>query len=154
MKNPEAKRSQAVNRVAVDLAPDLADTATFVTLFSARLDPPSGGLTYVDAGHGLSSIVTADGRLHRLSSDDLPLGTVDGSTWAEHHATIGVGDTLVSVSDGLLDYFDTPENAARAVVRSTVAATSADDLLDRISNYSMGNLIMDDLTIVVVRRLR
>lgn len=146
--------TEAVNRVAVDLAPDLADTSTFVTLFSARLDPAQGALTYVDAGHGLSSIITADGELRRLESADLPLGALDGSTWAEHHATIDVGDTFVSISDGLLDYFDTPDDAANAVVRSTVAASGAEDLIERICNYSMGHLVMDDLTAVVVRRLR
>lgn len=145
--------TEAVNRVAVDLAPDLADTSTFVTLFSARLNPATGALTYVDAGHGLSSIITADGELRRLGSADLPLGTLDGYTWAEHHARIDVGDTFVSISDGLLDYFDTPDHASMAVVRSAVAANSAEDLIDRISNYSMGHLIMDDLTAVVVRRL-
>lgn len=90
--------------------------------------PASGALTFVDAGHGLSSIIAADGERRHLASDDLPLGTLDGSTWTEQHATIGVGDTLVSVSDGLLDHFDSPDDTAAAIVRSAVAATSAADL--------------------------
>jgi serine phosphatase RsbU (regulator of sigma subunit) len=144
--------AEAVNRVAIDLAPDLADTATFVTLFSARLEP-AGRIAYVDAGHGLSEIVSPSGAVRRLASDRLPLGAVDGSTWREHTTTIGVGDTFVSVSDGLLDYFDTVGDATAAVARSAVAATSAEDLIDRISNYSMGHRILDDLTAVVIRRI-
>jgi serine phosphatase RsbU (regulator of sigma subunit) len=144
--------TEAINRVAIDLAPDLADTSTFVTLFSARLEP-AGRITYVDAGHGLSEIVSPSGAVRRLTSDGLPLGAVDGSTWLEHTTTIDVGDTFVSVSDGLLDYFDTVGDATAAVARSAVAATSAEDLIDRISNYSMGHRILDDLTAVVIRRI-
>jgi serine/threonine protein phosphatase PrpC len=59
----------------------------------------------------------------------------------------------VSVSDGLLDYFETMGEASTAVVRSAVAATSADDLIERISNYSLGHLIMDDVTAIVIRRV-
>jgi hypothetical protein len=38
------------------------------------------------------------------------------------------------------------------VARSAVAASSAGDLIDRISNYVMGHLVMDDLIAIVVRR--
>jgi len=38
------------------------------------------------------------------------------------------------------------------VARSAVAAGSAGDLIDRISNCAMGHLVMDDLTAIVVRR--
>jgi hypothetical protein len=144
--------TEAVNRVAIDLAPDLAETSTFVTLFSARLEP-GGRFTYVDAGHGLSGIVSPAGAIRRLTSHGLPLGAVDGSIWQEQTTVIGVGETFVSVSDGLLDYFDTLADATAAVARSAAAATSAEDLIDRISNYSMGHRIMDDLTAVVIRRV-
>ena len=38
------------------------------------------------------------------------------------------------------------------MARSAVAAGSAGDLIDRINNYVMGHLVMDDLTAIVVRR--
>jgi hypothetical protein len=40
----------------------------------------------------------------------------------------------------------------RRPLPSAMAATSAADLIDRISNYVMGHLVMDDLTAIVVRR--
>jgi hypothetical protein len=144
--------AEAVNRVATDLAPDLADTATFVTLFSARLHPASGRLTYVDAGHGLSGIISPGGRIRQLESDDPPLGVFESGACGEHVTTLGVGETFVAVSDGLLDYFASPGSAAVAVARSAREATGAHDLIDRISNYSMGHLVMDDLTTIVIRR--
>jgi hypothetical protein len=52
-----------------------------------------------------------------------------------------------------VDYSETMAEASAAVLRSTVEATSADDLIERIRNYSMGHLIMDDVTAVVVRRI-
>ena len=35
------------------------------------------------------------------------------------------------------------------MARSAVAAGSAGDLIDRINNYVMGHLVMDDLTAIV-----
>ena len=145
--------AEAVNRVAIDLAPDLTDTSTFVTLFSARLEPTTGLFTYVDAGHGLSGIISPAGEVRPLESTGLPLGIMDGCTWSEHRTQIAVGDTFVSVSDGLLDYFDTIADASAAAARSALAATDAEDLIDRIGNYSMGRRIMDDLTVIVIRRI-
>jgi hypothetical protein len=77
---------------------------------------------------------------------------LDSSTCREQVTTLHIGETFVAVSDGLLDYFDTPGAAGTAVARSAMAATSAADLIDRISNYVMGHLVIDDLTAVDVRR--
>lgn len=110
--------AEAVNRVATDLAPDLADTATFVSLFRARLHPASGRLTYVDAGHGLSGIINPSGRIRQLRSEDPPLGVFESSTCGEQETTLELGETFVAVSDGHLDHFASPGAAAVAVARS------------------------------------
>lgn len=93
----------------------LADTATFVTVHSARLHPSTGAVAYIDAGHGLAVLFDADGEHRRLASSGPPLGVVTGTTWDAHSETLAPGVTLLVVSDGFLDHFpDIPTAVARA----------------------------------------
>ena len=55
-----------------------------------------------DAGHGLSFVVGKDGRdVGRLASTDLPLGL--GTEWSEVRTRLEPGESLLMVSDGVLD---------------------------------------------------
>lgn len=144
--------AEAVNRSAYSLEQDLAETATFVTLFSARLAPATGELSYVDAGHGLSAIIRRSGVVQQLASLAPPLGAVSGWEWQQQQAEMAPGDTFVSVSDGWLDYFETVQEAAAAIVRLVLESTSAREIVDQIGRISARQLRLDDLTCVVVRR--
>ena len=53
--------SAAVEAVNKALSPDLLRSDSFVTLFHAALEPESGQLTYVDAGHGMAFVQRQDG---------------------------------------------------------------------------------------------
>ena len=46
----------------------------FVTLFAAELDPPTGVLRYINAGHNPPLIGRTDGTIQQLSSGGFPLG--------------------------------------------------------------------------------
>ncbi|HEX8508528.1 MAG TPA: GAF domain-containing SpoIIE family protein phosphatase [Propionibacteriaceae bacterium] len=144
--------AEAVNRVAYSLEQDLTETATFVTLFSGRLDPATGALTYVDAGHGLSGIVRHSGAVQQLASLAPPLGAVLGWEWQQQYAELAPGDTFVSVSDGWLDFFETVQDAATAVVRVVLESSTAQEVVDHIGRVSGKETLLDDLTVVVVRR--
>ena len=143
---------EAVNRAAFALREDLEQTSTFVTLFTARLDPSTGDLGYVDAGHGLALVVTPRGGVRRLASDDLPLGAMPGAAWHEHTTVLEPGDTLVLVSDGLLDLYDTPADVLQAVCRMSLEARSAQALVDAIVKAARRTRPSDDVTAVVIRR--
>ena len=143
---------EAVNRAAFALREDLEQTSTFVTLFTSRLDPVTGELSFVDAGHGLAMIVTAEGGVRRLATDDLPLGAMPGAAWREHCAELAPGETFVLVSDGLLDLYDTPSEVLQAVCRMSLAATNAQELIDAILLAARRGKPADDVTAVVIRR--
>jgi hypothetical protein len=144
---------EAVTRAASSLEPDLSETSTFVTAFCGRLDPRNGVLQYVDAGHGLTGILGADGETYRqLGSEGLPIGTLPDDTWTAQVTMLMPGETLVTVSDGVLDFFDSPVEALERVLKENRDAVTAEDLVDRICRIPDGRVAEDDLTVVVVRR--
>lgn len=138
----------AMARAAADLESDLAHTSRFTTCFAARLDPPTGNLGWVDAGHGLAVVLRADGSHDWLRGDDLPVGAMPGSTWTESTSTLEPGDLLLVASDGLLDQFDDVDGIVDLVQSQKYANARA--LLDAIA---WGCTVRDDdITLVALRR--
>jgi hypothetical protein len=142
----------AVNRVAFSVEPDLTETATFVTMLAARLDPFNHVLTYVDAGHGIAGIVTEQGKAEQFESDGLPLGAPAWEPWRAEHVTLEPGDTFVALSDGALDLFDTIEEAREAIRETIVAASGPQEVVDIVAAFSRDHHATDDVTCVVIRR--
>jgi serine phosphatase RsbU (regulator of sigma subunit) len=148
-----ATLQEAMNRAAASLDEDLSDTGTFATLFCGRLTPATGALSYVDAGHGLTGVVRASGLLRRLVSDGLPLGVGLGGTLRAHGTRLAPGDTLVCVSDGFLDFFETSGEALVAALRIVQTSSSAAEMVESMCRLGTTEEQADDLTVVVVRRL-
>jgi serine phosphatase RsbU (regulator of sigma subunit) len=142
----------SVNRVAFSIERDLTETSTFVTLLAARLDPFTHVLSYVDAGHGIAGIVTAQGKAEQFESDGLPLGAPAWEPWRAEQVTLAPGDTFVSLSDGALDLFETIEEAREAIRATIVAASGPQEVVDVVAAYSRDHHATDDVTCVVIRR--
>ena len=143
--------SRRVKCAADAIALGTVEEGLFATLFHARLDLASGGLSYVDAGHGHCAIRRASGELVHLSSDATPLFVLPEETFDEQLAQILPGDTLIVYSDGLVELKD------RLVPLSEYSedldgAEDADDLVKRLVGR-MPAFLPDDVTIVVLRRL-
>ncbi len=144
--------SVALMETATVLKEDLNAAGTFVTLFHARLNTETGVLRYIDAGHGLTIIVRADGRADRLFTANLPLGSGIDEPWEEQTVTFGLGDTLVVVSDGVLDLFDGTIASLDEVAKITRASASAQAIVDTLIAIAIGATAPDDVTVLVVRR--
>ena len=143
---------EAVNRTAFTLEQDLLETSSFATLFCARLDPSRHRVSYVDAGHGLSVVVEASGAVRRLAADGLPLGASFGEQLSVHEEHLQPGDTLLSVSDGFLDFFPDPRSALEVARRLHRQTADVDELVDAIDRYAGAAPPPDDITVVAVRR--
>jgi serine phosphatase RsbU (regulator of sigma subunit) len=131
---------------------DLEASTTFVTLFAARVDPASGDLTYVDAGHGLALVLDQEGRARTLRSTDLPLGTLPDDRWHEHRDRLEQGETLLLISDGVLDAFADVAAAITAAEQVAREALGIEQLVDRVCGLFVESLQPDDVTVVAVRR--
>lgn len=134
------------------LEDDLQETGTFVTLFHARLCWADGTVRFADAGHGLTLVVRPDGTAERAASTGMPLGAWPDSTWDEADLRLEPGDVLVSVSDGVLDLFDGTLLALQQVGDLVRDCTNAQSAVDRIVDLARGQDLVDDVTVLVVRK--
>jgi PAS domain S-box-containing protein len=82
---------------------DVHISPPFVTLFYGRLEPASGLLRYVDAGHGYCVVLRPGGEVVRLAERSLVLGVGLGGAFAEGVVRLEPGDTLLVHSDGLAE---------------------------------------------------
>lgn len=141
----------AASRASESLASDLGDTASFATMFHARLDESTGVVRYLDAGHGLTLHVHADGSWDRLASHNLPVG-IGEDAWATAELVLLPGDSLVSCSDGILDLYDGRVESLRHVAELVSQSADAADAVARISARAEGGANDDDVTVLVLAR--
>lgn len=143
---------QAVTWATSALGQQLEDTGTFVTSFCARLDPATGAVDYVDAGHGLAVVLDGAGGHRRLEPSGLPLGALPGSTWEAHRTVLAPGQTLLVVSDGFLDFFDDLDTALARAVEVNLRSAGACDLVEAFTACARAHDHRDDATVVALRR--
>ena len=147
---PVSAAMEAVNRA---LSPDLMQSDSFITLFHAALEPESGQLTYVDAGHGLDFIHRADGSVEPLRQRGLLLGVLADAAYPAGTTTLERGDTLVVYSDGLPDARPELRLDALGVAGQIRELPDAQAKLERlVSLVSDVHTRPDDLTLVLLRR--
>jgi sigma-B regulation protein RsbU (phosphoserine phosphatase) len=81
----------------------------FTTAFLAELEPSTGALTYVNAGHNWPVLRRASGAMERLEAGGLPLGitTARGYEWGA--TKLASGDLLFIFTDGLVEAEDAAE---------------------------------------------
>jgi CheY-like chemotaxis protein len=143
--------ARAFQSASQALESDLGQSSSFVTIFHGRLDARSGTLDYVDAGHGLGLHLHSGG-LSRLPSAGPPVGAVPGTVWRPGTVHLAPGDWLVVASDGLLDVFDSVDDAMEAVAAAVSAHDSAEDACDAVLALAAGDAVADDVTAVLLRR--
>src|SRR5437016_7639883 len=146
----------AVNRYLVESIPP----NRFVTLFYAELDPKSGSLSFLNAGHNPPLIVHAGGTMEQLASGGLPLGIMADADFREGRTRLYPGDVLVIYSDGVSEAVNPNGEEFGATRLYEVVArnldTSASGIRDRIESaltkFCQGTPAADDITLVIVKR--
>jgi phosphoserine phosphatase RsbU/P len=146
----------AVNRYLADNTPP----NRFVTLFYAELDPPTGALSFINAGHNPPLIIHAAGTIEQLGPGGMPLGIMADYEYRQGRALLHPGDVLVAYSDGVTetqnpagDEFGTErlnEVVSHNVHRS--AAGIRDKIEAALSAFAQGTAAVDDITLLIVKR--
>jgi len=135
------------------------ETGMFATLFFGVLDPASGSLTYINAGHEPPYIIGPVGVKETLSPSGPAVGVIPHAEFKIQQAHLGAGDTLVGYTDGIPDArspHDQLFTKERLQLLFEQPFSSASDLLEQI----IANLTThiddapqdDDVTILAVRR--
>ncbi|MDQ5844264.1 MAG: SpoIIE family protein phosphatase [Acidobacteriota bacterium] len=146
----------AVNRYLADNIPP----NRFVTLFFAELDPGSGALSFLNAGHNPPLIVHAAGTVEQLASGGLPLGIKADAEYREGRTNMQVGDVLVIYSDGVTEATSPtgeefgPTRLYEVVSRNVDASAAGirDRIESALTKFSQGTQAADDITLVIVKR--
>lgn len=146
----------AVNRYLADNIP----ANRFVTLFYAELDPESGALSFLNAGHNPPLIVHAAGTVEQLASGGLPLGIKPDAEYREGRTQLQRGDVLVIYSDGVTEAVSPSGEEFGAtrlyeVVSRNINASAAgirDRIESSLTKFAQGTSAADDITLVIVKR--
>ena len=77
-----------------------AAPGTFVTMFLAFLDPETGKMRYVNAGHN-PPLVIGGGDLRMLEDGGVPMGVLPTYPFEEGETDLRSGDLLAAFSDGI-----------------------------------------------------
>jgi sigma-B regulation protein RsbU (phosphoserine phosphatase) len=115
--------------------------------------------SYANAGHIPPLLIHADGRLERLTEANCPVAMLPSMSY--HHATAALepGDTLVIVSDGIVEVFNREgdmwdeEEIDRVLLANLGAPLQQlpELLCAAVDNFAAGAEQNDDMTVVAVR---
>ncbi len=131
----------------------------FTTAFLAELEPATGELTYVNAGHNWPVLRRASGAIERLEAGGLPLGISSAVSYQFGSATLAAGDLLLIFTDGLVEAEDDGEREygeeRMLPVVQMLQRGTAKEALDRIMSSVDAFVGLtrqhDDITCLVLR---
>ena len=139
------------------------------SLFVARLDPETGKLEYCSAGHPPAMLLRTNGQLESLTDGGLLLGVVPSAAYVRGSVQLGPGDVVVAYSAGVMETRNDLEEEfglARIEERLRGAALAKHDwytrnnsaesilfsLLAEVQDFAVSHPLVDDLSLVVIRR--
>ena len=134
----------------------------FVTLFYAELDPATGSLSFVNAGHNPPLIVHAAGTVEKLAAGGPPIGIMLNIDYREGRTQLQPGDALVIYSDGVTETINPsgeefgPDRLSDVVVANIEASAAGlrDKIEAALTRFAQGTAPVDDVTLVIVKRRR
>jgi serine phosphatase RsbU (regulator of sigma subunit) len=133
----------------------------FATAFIAALDPPSGTVSFANAGHNPALLLRSDGSVEWLGSTGIPLGLLPMADYDSREITLGLGETLVMYTDGITEAINPEEEEYDSVGLEAVClghrdlplAELADTIEEDLERFASGVPFADDRTLVMLRRL-
>ncbi|MGH9316696.1 MAG: PP2C family protein-serine/threonine phosphatase [Thermoanaerobaculia bacterium] len=137
-----------------------AATRKFLTLFFGLLEPDSGLLHYVSAGHNPALLVRRSGEIARLASTGVPVGMLPNSTWREETVVLERGDLFCVYTDGVTEAGNESEeefglerlSALLASAGGRPAQELCDSVFARVAEFASGMPQYDDQTLLLLRR--
>jgi serine phosphatase RsbU (regulator of sigma subunit) len=133
----------------------------FATVFFAVLDPASGVIEYVNAGHELPALVGGGGAVRvRLAPTGPAVGLMPGLPFGVARECIGSGESLVAYTDGVVDARNPAEESygeERLMALLAQGSATAQGLIERVDSTLgafMGDAAQfDDVAMLVARRI-
>jgi sigma-B regulation protein RsbU (phosphoserine phosphatase) len=132
----------------------------FVTMFIGELDPATGALKYINAGHNPPIVARTNGGVEQLDSGGLPLGLMGFAEYESATITLAQGESVVIYSDGVSEANNLSEDEfgmdrLKEVIRANIAKSASgirDKIESALSDFTGTAPANDDITIVIVKR--
>jgi phosphoserine phosphatase RsbU/P len=144
------------------IATEHGESNMFITLFCGVLDPASGVLHYVNAGHNPPLILgPASAYVRELESSALPLGIIRGQGFEPLRDMLTPGEMLVGFSDGITEAMSRagePFGDARlaAALREHAGLPAAElvaAIIGAVDAFVAGAPQSDDVTLLIAQRV-
>jgi sigma-B regulation protein RsbU (phosphoserine phosphatase) len=147
-------------RLHRQLFKSLADEQ-FITLFLAELEPGTGHIRYVNAGHEAPLVVRKDGALETLASTTLPFAMIEDIPLEVAEADLRPGDSVAIFSDGISEATTDGERfLGLDGVKEALVSNRAESLaalrgrvVNLVEEFLAGGRASDDVTLLMLRRL-
>jgi sigma-B regulation protein RsbU (phosphoserine phosphatase) len=132
----------------------------FTTAFLAELNPNTGDLAFLCAGHNPPILRRADGAIERLRSDNMPFGIELTETYATGLTRLNPQDLLIIYTDGVTEAWNEDHSSfgdARllSIAQSTGserAAMTLSNIMRNLDDFVGAAPQHDDITCMVIRR--
>jgi len=134
--------------------------ARFTTAFLAELDPSTGDLAYVNAGHNAPILRRVSGVVERLEVGGIPMGILENASYQVETKRLAGGDYLVIFTDGVVEAMNAKgeeygeAELVRLVDRQAAAAPAEllRGLLQELDAFVGNTPQHDDVTCLLLKR--
>ncbi|MDX1971918.1 MAG: SpoIIE family protein phosphatase [Candidatus Sumerlaeia bacterium] len=158
---PGGNLAQTVERINRMVHRDVTNDM-YVTMALIYLEPESGEIEYVNAGHSHPVLMTPHGETRFLEEGGLFLGIVEESTYDQAKEKLHPGDVLVLQTDGVMDILN-PKGESfgserfYSIIRQNIHL-SAEEIRNAIYQACVQHRAeadqFDDFTLIVLKRQR
>ena len=137
-----------------------AATRKFLTCFFGVIEPESGLLRYVSAGHNPALLRrAAGGAVEQVKATGVPLGMFPNASWKEETVVLEPGDLLCVYSDGVTEALNAADEEfgmdrlARLLAAPAAPADICGAVFDAVTAFAAEVPQYDDQTLMLVRRV-
>ncbi len=136
------------------------DFVRFATVFLGILDPATGRVACVNAGHNPPVLVRADGHLETCAIGSVPVGMMEDTEYRVGELIMAPGDTLAMFSDGIPETVNSQDEEYGEARFARLIAERRGDSLGAAATAVLADLaafrgeaeVGDDVTLVMLRR--
>ncbi len=132
----------------------------FTTAFFAELDPSTGDVAYVNAGHNVPVLRRKSGLVERLEAGGIPIGIFPESSYQIGTTRLEAGDWLVIFTDGVVEAVNSKDEEygepqlIRLVDRESGSAPAEllSSLMAELDRFVGNTPQHDDITCLLLKR--
>ena len=135
------------------------DTGMFATIFLGLLDPATGTLTYINAGHECPLVVDTERTCTPLKRTGPAVGVIADTEFTVREVQLHPGEVFFAFTDGVPDALNSAgdpfghKRLTALLESNTSAGTLLAGLNVILDRYTLGMEQFDDITLLIVHHL-